>query len=179
MWVKPSTRALLWGVFGLLVLQVALGGWVSTNYAVLACSDFPMCQNSWWPEMRFDQGFQLWRELGLTPDGDHVTFAALTAIHFAHRCMAAIVLPALALLTRRLAGIPALRVQARLLAALALLQLATGMANVVLGWPMAAALLHTGGAAALVLVLTWAISACQPRTEPSRVTHAAVMDLST
>jgi cytochrome c oxidase assembly protein subunit 15 len=53
----------------LLVLQIALGGWVSTNYAVLACTQFPTCQGSWWPPMNFAQGFEIWRQLGVTGDG--------------------------------------------------------------------------------------------------------------
>ena len=128
--------------------------------------------------MRFDQGFQIWRELGLTPDGDRIGFAALTAIHFAHRCMAVVVLMALGMLALRLAGIPGLRYQARLLAALALAQLATGMANVVLGWPIVAALLHTGGAAALVLVLAWTISASRARVRQASISHLTTMDMS-
>ncbi len=48
-------------VTALLVLQIALGGWVSTNYAVLACTQFPTCQGSWWPPMNFAQGFEIWR----------------------------------------------------------------------------------------------------------------------
>jgi cytochrome c oxidase assembly protein subunit 15 len=63
--------ALRWAVgrHALVALQVALGGWVSTNYAVLACTTFPMCQGSWWPAMDFAQGFELWRPLGCTQDG--------------------------------------------------------------------------------------------------------------
>ncbi|MEQ1657388.1 MAG: COX15/CtaA family protein, partial [Hylemonella sp.] len=83
--MPPGLRALLWWGLGLLTLQIALGGWVSTNYAVLACTEFPACQGSWWPEMDFFQGFELWRELGLTGDGQHISFAALTAIHYVHR----------------------------------------------------------------------------------------------
>jgi cytochrome c oxidase assembly protein subunit 15 len=165
--VKPATRALMMTAFVLLSVQVALGGWVSTNYAVLACTDFPMCQNSWWPEMHFDQGFQIWRELGMTPTGEHITFAALTAIHFVHRCMAVAVLGALGLLAWRLAPVPGFRIQSRWIIGLAVMQVATGMANAVLGWPLAAALLHTGGAAALILVLTWTVAG-------SRSSHAAV-----
>jgi cytochrome c oxidase assembly protein subunit 15 len=165
--VKPATRALMMTAFVLLSVQVALGGWVSTNYAVLACTDFPMCQNSWWPEMHFDQGFQIWRELGMTPAGEHITFAALTAIHFVHRCMAVAVLGALGLLAWRLAPVPGFRIQSRWIIGLAVMQVATGMANAVLGWPLAAALLHTGGAAALILVLTWTVAG-------SRSSHAAV-----
>ena len=176
--IEPAIRLLLLASLGLLGLQVALGGWVSTNYAVLACTDFPMCQNRWWPEMHFDQGFQIWRELGLNRDGGHITFAALTAIHFAHRMMAAVVLVVLGLLAWRLAVIPGLRLQARLIAALALVQLATGLANVVLGWPMVAALMHTGGAAALVLVLTWAVAASRARARTARVPGMTAMDLS-
>ncbi len=176
--IEPALRALLLTSFVLLGLQVALGGWVSTNYAVLACSDFPMCQKSWWPEMHFDQGFQIWRELGLTQEGNHITFPALTAIHFAHRMMAAAILPALALLAWRLSAVPGLRLQARWISALALLQLLTGMANAVLGWPLAAALMHTGGAAALVLALTWTVSASQPRTGTASLSRLNTLDMS-
>ena len=177
-WMVPTTRAVLLAAFGLLVLQIALGGWVSTNYAVLACTDFPMCQNSWWPEMRFDQGFQLWRELGLGKDGDPIAFAALTAIHVVHRMMAAAVLAALSLLAWRLSAIAPMRPASRWIAALAVLQLATGLANAVLGWPLAAALLHTAGAAALVLVLTWALAASRAAAGGASVSRVTVLDLS-
>ena len=61
------TLAVVTAVFA--YLQIALGGWVSTNYAVLACSTFPACQGSWWPAMDFRQGFELWRPLGMTGAG--------------------------------------------------------------------------------------------------------------
>jgi cytochrome c oxidase assembly protein subunit 15 len=150
----------------LVALQVVLGGWVSTNYAVLACTTFPTCQGSWWPVMDFAQGFQLWRPLGLLQDGSHISFAGLTAIHYAHRLVAYGVLLALAWLAWRLHRATALRLQARWLAGLALLQLATGLSNVVLGWPLLAAVLHTGGAAALVVVLTWALSSSRAALAP-------------
>lgn len=154
--VMPGLRWLLVGVFGLLAVQVLLGGWVSTNYAVLVCTDFPRCQGSWWPVMDFAQGFQIWRELGLLQDGSHISFAGLTAIHYSHRLFAYVVLAMLLWLAWRLHKAQLLQVQARWLVALALLQLATGLSNVVLGWPLLAAVMHTGGGAALVLVLTWA-----------------------
>ena len=150
----------------LVALQVVLGGWVSTNYAVLACTTFPTCQGSWWPVMDFAQGFQLWRPLGLLQDGSHISFAGLTAIHYAHRLVAYGVLLALAWLAWHLHRATALRLQARWLAGLALLQLATGLSNVVLGWPLLAAVLHTGGAAALVVVLTWALSSSRAALAP-------------
>ncbi|BEP58222.1 COX15/CtaA family protein [Variovorax sp. V118] len=161
--VSPALRNGLIATAVLLVLQIALGGWVSTNYAVLACTQFPTCQDSWWPPMNFVQGFEIWRHLGVTGDGQPLDFSALTAIHYAHRLMAYAVFVALGLLAWRLRRLEALRAQAHWLAGLALLQLATGLGNVLLGWPLAAAVLHTGGAAALAVVLTWAL--CESRRE--------------
>ena len=155
--IPAGARALLVLGFGLLWVQVALGGWVSTNYAVLACSDFPSCQGRWWPEMDFARGFELWRELGKTAAGESIPFAALTAIHYVHRLMAYAVLAVLGAIAWQLHRHVALQQQARWIAGLALWQLASGLSNVVLGWPLAAALAHTGGAAALVVVLTWAL----------------------
>jgi len=152
--VAAPRRLVAWS-FALLLLQIALGGWVSTNYAVLACSDFPTCQGRWWPEMDFRQGFELWRALGLTAAGVPISFAALTAIHYVHRLMAYVVLTLLMVLAWQLNRSKTWRLPSRLLAALLGLQLATGLSNVVLGWPLLAALLHTGGAAALLLTLTW------------------------
>ena len=152
--LSVGMRRFLIAGFALLWLQIALGGWVSTNYAVLACTDFPVCQKSFWPAMDFRQGFTLWRELGAGHDGENISFQALTAIHYAHRLAAYIVFAVLMALAAGLRRVPALRTQASWLAALVLLQLATGLSNVVLGWPLLAAVAHTGGAAALVLVLT-------------------------
>lgn len=160
--IAPGLRRLLWLCFALLGLQVALGGWVSTNYAVLACADFPLCQGSWWPQMDFQRGFELWRELGLTGSGEVLNFAALTAIHYVHRLAALIVLVLLGLLAWRLNRVPALRQPGRWLAALTGLQLATGLSNVMLDWPLLGAVLHTAGAGALVLVLTWAVVVSHP-----------------
>ena len=142
----------------LAALQIALGGWVSTNYAVLACSDFPTCQGAWWPEMDFGHGFTLLRGLGEGRGGGWLPFAALTAIHVTHRAFAVVVLAALlgvalALWRRRGADAAAGRYAAALVG-LALWQFASGLSNVVLGWPLVAALAHTGGAAVLVVVLT-------------------------
>jgi len=171
--VDSTTRKLLGLASGMLVVQLALGGWVSTNYAVLVCTDFPTCQGSWWPQMRFDEGFQIWRALGMTRDGDNISFPALTAIHYAHRLMAYAVLAVLALLALRLRRVDGLKHMSRWIGGLAALQLASGLGNVVLGWPLIAALGHTGGAAALVLALTWTFSvSC---VAPSGVRNMAAM----
>ena len=154
--VPQPVRLWLLAAYALLWLQVALGGWVSTNYAVLACAEFPTCQGSWWPAMDFAQGFELWRELGKTGAGEHVTFSALTAIHYTHRLAAYALFAVLGVLAWRLRG-GALHAASRWIASLALWQFATGLSNVVLGWPMVAAVAHTGGAAALVVALTWAL----------------------
>jgi cytochrome c oxidase assembly protein subunit 15 len=167
--VSPALRNGLLATSALLLLQIALGGWVSTNYAVLACTQFPTCQGSWWPPMNFAQGFEIWRHLGVTGSGVPLDFSALTAIHYMHRLMAYVVFAALGVLAWRLRRIGPLRPQAGWLIGLALLQLATGLGNVLLGWPLAAAVLHTGGAAALAVVLTWAL--CESR----RATAAATV----
>ena len=148
--------ALAWAVAGLTLVQVALGGWVSTNYAVLACREFPTCQGLWWPQMDFARAFTIRRELGQTGAGEFLPFAALTAIHVAHRLAAVIVLTALAWLVWRLhaTGDATLRRFGTGLALLGLWQLVTGLSNVVLGWPLVAALVHTAGAALLTMLLT-------------------------
>lgn len=156
-------------VLFLACLQVALGGWVSTNYAVLACRDFPTCQGAWWPPMDFDHGFTVLRELGAGKDGGYLPFAALTAIHVVHRIGALVVFAALLGLIQRLmaSGHALQRRWAWMLGAIAVWQFASGLGNVVLGWPIAAALAHTGGAAALIGMLAAMLArAAHPATAP-------------
>jgi cytochrome c oxidase assembly protein subunit 15 len=139
---------------GALLAQLALGAWVSTNYAVLACTGFLQCNGRWWPTMNWSEGFTLLRELGRRADGQSISMAALVAIQWTHRLFAIVVVVAVGWLVARLRrrGPDAQR-RALLIAGLVLLQLATGLSNVVLGWPMSAALAHTAGAAALVVCL--------------------------
>jgi len=162
---RPAPLALsgaLWrgaiAVALLALAQITLGGWVSTNYAVLACRDFPTCQGAWWPPMDFDHGFTVLRELGAGRDGGYLPFAALTAIHMTHRIGAAILTLAAAAFAWRLyqagAAHSATRRYAWAIVAVLGWQIASGLGNVVLGWPLIAAVAHTGGAAALVIVLT-------------------------
>lgn len=168
---RQLSPAIRWGLalgLAVLTLQIALGGWVSTNYAVLACRDFPQCQGQWWPPMDFESGFSLWRPLGQTADGQSIAFAALTAIHMAHRLMAIAVVLVLAGLALALWRSPGWRHAGGLLAGLMLLQVASGTANVVLGWPLLAALMHTAGASALVGLLVWLWTASATR---AAVTH--------
>ena len=150
---SAHTRLVLAAGFALLALQIALGGWVSTNYAVLACTEFPMCQGAWIPPMDMKQGFEIWRELGQTGQGSTIALPALTAIHIVHRMFAFVVFGVLgyaAWLLRKQGQSQA----AAWIAGLLLWQLITGLSNVVLGWPLLAAVSHTGGAAGLVLICT-------------------------
>ena len=157
--LRVSRRAVGW-VLALLLVQMALGGWVSTNYAVLACKGFPACNGEWWPAMDAGHGFTILRELGRAGHGGYLPFEALVAIHLAHRLFALVAAGALLWLIARLwsdTGVVARRYAWAVLGLL-LLQVATGLSNVVLDWPLVAALAHTGGAGAFCAVLTslWA-----------------------
>jgi heme a synthase len=162
--VPGALRSAVWAALAMLLVQAASGAWVSTNYAVLACTEFPQCQGGWWPDMNFAQGFELWRPLGLGSQGDPISFQALTAIHFTHRLLAGLTLLVLSAVAARLWRIKPLHRVTRLLAALLALQVITGVSNVVLGWPLLAAVLHTGGAGAMLAVLVWMLAITKTTT---------------
>ena len=156
--IRPLPAQLLLIAFVVLTIQIFLGAWVSTNYAVLACPDFPTCLGSVWPETNWGEGFTLWRQLGLNAQGEFISPTALQTIHWAHRLFAMAVLIVLGLLSLKalqlatpvLSGLSRF---AKLLLTLLLLQVITGISNVVFQWPLLAALLHTAGSAALVFCL--------------------------
>ena len=153
-------KRIAWIVMAVLVLQIFLGGWVSTNYAVLACDDFPLCHGSWFPEMNFSEGFLLWRDLGKSVDGSYLSIEALRAIHWTHRVGAILAVIAVFYLAFKLWVISKdnptsmIKLWATSLFGLGILQVVTGMSNIILDWPLLAAVLHTGGAAAMVFVMT-------------------------
>ena len=161
--LPSSVRGWLMAAWGLLLLQIVLGAWVSSNYAVMACDTYPLCQSAWWPEMNFDKGFDLWRSLGLDGEGQALPFQALTAIHFTHRWHA-VPVALLLLWSSFLLYRHGLDTQARGLWLLVLLQFITGISNAVLGWPLLAALLHTASAAGLLLLLSWALGISESRS---------------
>ncbi len=137
-----------------LILQIGLGGWTSSNYAALACPDFPTCQGAWWPRSDYRNAFVLWRGLDINYEGGVLDNSARVAIHLTHRLGAALTTVALALaalfvLSRRslsFARAPAIA----LLAALAL-QLGLGISMVLESFPLWLATAHTAGAALLLL----------------------------
>lgn len=137
----------------LVVGQITLGGWVSSNYAAVACTDFPTCHGEWWPRMDFANAFNLTHhDIGPNYLGGLLYGEARTAIHVSHRLGAlsvTLVLLTLAALLRR-NGLG--RLAALVLGALTL-QVGLGIANVVLHLPLPVAVAHNGGGAALLLVL--------------------------
>jgi cytochrome c oxidase assembly protein subunit 15 len=137
----------------LLVLQIVLGGWVSTNYAVLACTDFPLCHGMLIPPMDFGHGFTLWRELGKTANGDYLPAEGLTAIHWVHRNFAFVVIAYIAWVAHKAMKIEGLRKTAKWILIAIAAQFASGVSTIYLSWPMAIAIMHNGGAALLVLLL--------------------------
>ena len=155
--LSADAHRLLWPAglaLVLLFMQIALGGWVSTNYAALACHDYPLCDGKLVPAMDFEHGFSLWRQLGQTVDGKYLPFHALVAIHWVHRNFAILVV--LACLwagwcANRTRGLEKL---GRNLMLAVLAQFIIGVSTVFFSWPLLLAVLHNGMAATLVLLLT-------------------------
>jgi cytochrome c oxidase assembly protein subunit 15 len=141
------------GGVAILVTQIALGGWVSSNYAALACIDFPTCHGVWLPEMDFRHGFQVVRELGRTAAGGYLAYEALTAIHWTHRVGALVTFAYLGLFAIALARSPGFARYAAALGLALVVQVGLGVANVLGGLPLATAVMHNAVAALLLAVL--------------------------
>ena len=158
--VSRGTRQL--GVIALVVLcaQILLGGWTSTNYAALACTDFPTCQGQWWPEMDFQEGFRVWRGLGVDYEHGVLDSPAMTAVHKAHRLggiAALVVIGAFALACLRRRQDAAVKLAGGLVLGLLLVQLGLGIGNVVFHLPLWMATAHNGGAALLLVAVLGAL----------------------
>ena len=138
----------------LLALQIALGGWTSSNYAALACgNDFPTCLGSWWPATNFREAFVLWRGIGVNYEGGVLDTPARSAIQIAHRIGALIVFAFVSWIALRAWRRRELRGTGIAIALLLLLQVMLGISNVVFGLPLAVAIAHNGVAALLLLAL--------------------------
>jgi len=150
----PETRALRLPALAALlavVAQIALGGWVSANYAALACPDLPLCLGAAVPPMDFHNAFHVFRELGQTSGGERLPAEALTAIHWTHRMFAIVVVVTVGWAAFKAS--PAMRTLAIAIAVLLALQFSLGVANVVFGLPLALAAAHNAGAALLLASL--------------------------
>jgi heme a synthase len=147
-----------WALVALVVLavQILLGGWVSTNYAAVACPDFPTCQRSYWPEMDFRDAFVLWRGLGIDYEGGVLDHPARVAIHYTHRLgavVAAIVIGFVAWRAVRVGQSRGVRGAGAALAGALVLQLIVGPLMVLETFPLWLATAHNAVAALLVLAL--------------------------
>ena len=158
-----TMRRWLIGALVVLGLQIALGGWVSSNYAALACgNDFPTCVGQWLPPADFHQGFVLWRGIGVDYEGGVLDGASRIAIQLAHRGMALVVFVYLLALAWRLLRTPGLWLTGVVLGLLLCAQVGLGIGNVMLGLPLWVATLHNAGAAALLFVLVSLLARVRP-----------------
>ena len=159
--MNVSIARLLYGlsviVVTILACQIALGGWVSSNYAALACVDFPKCQQSWWPTMDFKNAFILWRGLGVDYEFGVLEHPARVAIHYVHRIGAVVTTLAVLFYVTRLCkhsdSGQLLRKNAYIIFSLLLIQVGLGISNIVFKLPLAVAVMHNGVALLLLFSL--------------------------
>ncbi|MEP7155347.1 MAG: COX15/CtaA family protein [Betaproteobacteria bacterium] len=152
--MAPSAKTIFgWLALAVLLMQITLGGWVSTNYAALACSDLPTCHGAWIPAMDFANAFHVIRPLGVGPDGELLTLDALRAIHWTHRLGAIITLLVVGGFAISLMKIESGRKAARMLLVLLGVQILLGISNVAFSLPLPIAVAHNGVAAILFALL--------------------------
>ena len=153
--VQLSQTMRFWvrGALIILFMQIFLGGWTSTNYAALACTDFPTCHGMWIPEMDFSNAFNWFRELGVGNDGKPLPLAAYTAIQWTHRIGALVTFVYLGLLGLRLLKAAQLKKVAHIMLGLLAIQIILGIANLLLHLPLALAVGHNMGAALLLITV--------------------------
>lgn len=172
-------RPWAWGGLALLSAQILLGGWTSTNYAALACTELPTCYGGlWWPPTDFDEAFVLWRGLGVDYEFGVLDSAARTAIHLTHRVGAVLVLFYLGTLSVLVVGrseTPAGRGLGLALGGALALQVGLGIANVAGHLPLPVAVAHNGGAALLLLALISLLHLLNPGAPEIRAAQAAAV----
>jgi cytochrome c oxidase assembly protein subunit 15 len=153
-----------------LVIQILLGGWTSSNYAAVACPDFPTCQNAWLPPADFKNAFVLWRGLGVNYEGGVLENPARVAIHFTHRIgaiIATVALLAAALFVIIRGGSERARLGAYAVLTALVLQLTIGITMVREAFPLPLATAHNAGAALLLLATLALLRGTSPaRAEP-------------
>ncbi len=152
-----------------LAVQIALGGWTSSNYAAIACPDFPTCQHAWWPHMSLRSAFVLWHGLNIDYEGGRLASSARIAIHVTHRIGALVATCALALAALyvlRHRGLAPAHARAWAVLAALVLQLTIGISMVVRGFPLWLATAHTAGAALLLLATLALLRSLAARAPP-------------
>lgn len=147
-----------WALLGLIILaiQIALGGWTSTNYAAMSCTDFPTCQGQWWPQTDFRDAFVMWRGIGINYEYGVLDHPARVAIHLTHRIGALVTFLYLgALVLAMLRRGQGLQRPALLAGILLVTQVSLGISNVVLHLPLPVAVAHNAVAALLLLSMVY------------------------
>ena len=150
--LKPISQKLIRFSLVILFIQIFLGGWTSTNYAALACTDFPTCHGELIPPMDFSNGFTLWRELGMTAQGDALTLQALQAIQWIHRIGAFIFVSYFLYIIYLMSKFKSCNLYRNLLVIVISFQFIIGVLNLLLHLPLALATMHNLGAALLVII---------------------------
>ena len=150
--LNPTSKKLIRFSLVVLFFQIFLGGWTSTNYAALACTDFPTCHGELIPPMDFSNGFSLWRELGLTSEGEALTLQALQAIQWVHRVGAFIFVSYFLYIIYLLTKLKSFNLYRNLLVIVIGFQLIIGILTLLLHLPLALATMHNLGAALLVII---------------------------
>ncbi|MDA9097265.1 COX15/CtaA family protein [Methylophilaceae bacterium] len=151
--LDPAPRFFIRLSLLLLFIQILLGGWTSTNYAALACTDYPTCHGSLIPAMDFKNSFSIFRELGMAPDGQQLSLEGLHAIQWVHRVGAIVLTVYLVGMAYFLRSYPGIRFYKNLLLVVLAIQFIIGIANLLLHLPIVLATAHNLGAALLVIIL--------------------------
>ena len=162
------TQILVWAATLTMLWQIFLGGWVSTNYAALACTGFPTCNGSFQPDANWAQGFTLWRNLGENPNGSAISLQALVAMQWGHRLFAGLVFVIVLGAAWHMSRYRELRKLALWISGLLLVQIALGAGIVIFAHPLELAVAHNGVAALMMLLLTIAVYRVS-RPESSRL----------
>ncbi len=155
-WHKLNTfKPWLIGGVVILFMQIALGGWLSSNYGAFACSDFPRCQEQWLPSMNLREGFNILQSVGPNYLGGLMTSDARVAIHWVHRVGALVTFLYLSGFCLALFFVGDRRVNrmAIIIFGMLLVQVGLGISNVLLAIPLLVAVLHNAGASLLMLSL--------------------------
>jgi cytochrome c oxidase assembly protein subunit 15 len=167
-------RSWLWGGLILVIIQVLLGGWTSTNYAAAACIEFPTCYaGTWWPPTDFYAGFNLWQDLGTSAsyEGGVLENAARVAIQLAHRIGAVVVLVYVLVLSlqvmQRASSVPQITFGV-MLHLLLLAQVALGIAVVLNYRQLEVAVAHNAVAALLLMIILALIHLSRPPNAVSK-----------